>query len=102
MDVPLVVESSSSVTHATIVLTDNEHFKRLTAQSIVIAAGGEPFVPPIPGLKAAGYLTSETVWSIRDCRCVSGSRARAATCRRPHGSPAASTGCLRRAACRRA
>ena len=39
--------------------------KRLTAQSIVIAAGGEPFVPPIPGLKETGYLTSETVWDLR-------------------------------------
>ena len=40
--------------------------KKLTAQSIVIAAGGEPFVPPIKGLKEAGFLTSETVWSIRE------------------------------------
>jgi dihydrolipoamide dehydrogenase len=40
--------------------------KKLTAQSLVIAAGGEPFVPPIKGLKEAGFLTSETVWSIRE------------------------------------
>lgn len=35
---------------------------RLTARSIVIAAGGEPAVPPIPGLEEAGYLTSDTMW----------------------------------------
>jgi pyruvate/2-oxoglutarate dehydrogenase complex dihydrolipoamide dehydrogenase (E3) component/uncharacterized membrane protein YdjX (TVP38/TMEM64 family) len=35
---------------------------RLTARSIVIAAGAEPFVPDIPGLKEAGYLTSDTMW----------------------------------------
>jgi len=35
---------------------------RLTARAIVIAAGGEPFVPPIPGLAESGYLTSDTLW----------------------------------------
>jgi pyruvate/2-oxoglutarate dehydrogenase complex dihydrolipoamide dehydrogenase (E3) component/uncharacterized membrane protein YdjX (TVP38/TMEM64 family) len=35
---------------------------RLTSRAIVIAAGAEPFVPPIPGLEEAGYLTSETMW----------------------------------------
>ena len=54
--------------HATIVdpWTVEVNGKKLTAQSIVIAAGGEPFVPPIKGLKEAGFLTSETVWSIRE------------------------------------
>jgi pyruvate/2-oxoglutarate dehydrogenase complex dihydrolipoamide dehydrogenase (E3) component/uncharacterized membrane protein YdjX (TVP38/TMEM64 family) len=36
----------------------------LTTRSIVIAAGASPFVPPIPGLKEAGFLTSDTVWSL--------------------------------------
>ena len=36
--------------------------ERLTARSIVIAAGAEPFVPKIPGLEEAGYLTSDTMW----------------------------------------
>ena len=41
--------------------------ERLTARSIVIAAGAEPFVPDIPGLEAAGYLTSDTMWdALRD------------------------------------
>jgi pyruvate/2-oxoglutarate dehydrogenase complex dihydrolipoamide dehydrogenase (E3) component/uncharacterized membrane protein YdjX (TVP38/TMEM64 family) len=35
---------------------------RVTARSIVIAAGAEPFVPDIPGLAEAGYLTSDTMW----------------------------------------
>ncbi|HZF43235.1 MAG TPA: FAD-dependent oxidoreductase [Sphingomonadaceae bacterium] len=35
---------------------------RLTTRAIVIAAGGEPFVPDIPGLAEAGYLTSDTMW----------------------------------------
>lgn len=36
--------------------------ERLTARSIVIAAGGEPAVPDIPGLADSGYLTSDTMW----------------------------------------
>lgn len=35
---------------------------RLTARSIVIAAGARPFVPPLPGLDKVGYLTSDTLW----------------------------------------
>jgi pyruvate/2-oxoglutarate dehydrogenase complex dihydrolipoamide dehydrogenase (E3) component/uncharacterized membrane protein YdjX (TVP38/TMEM64 family) len=40
--------------------------QRLTARDIVIATGAAPFVPPIPGLKEAGYLTSDTVWQLRE------------------------------------
>ncbi len=40
--------------------------QRLTTRSIVIAAGGRPFVPPVPGLDAVGYLTSDTVWELRE------------------------------------
>ena len=37
--------------------------ERLTARSIVIAAGGEPVVPDVPGLERSGYLTSDTMWN---------------------------------------
>jgi pyruvate/2-oxoglutarate dehydrogenase complex dihydrolipoamide dehydrogenase (E3) component/uncharacterized membrane protein YdjX (TVP38/TMEM64 family) len=37
----------------------------LTTRAIVIAAGGRPFVPPIPGIEDTGYLTSDTVWDLR-------------------------------------
>jgi len=36
--------------------------ERLTTRAIVIAAGGEPAVPDIPGLAESGYLTSDTMW----------------------------------------
>ena len=36
----------------------------LTTRGIVIATGASPFVPPIPGLKEAGFLTSDTVWGL--------------------------------------
>ncbi len=36
--------------------------QRLTTRSIVIAAGAEPFVPPLDGLDNSNYLTSDTMW----------------------------------------
>lgn len=36
--------------------------QRLTARSIVIAAGARPFVPHLPGLDDVGYVTSDTLW----------------------------------------
>jgi pyruvate/2-oxoglutarate dehydrogenase complex dihydrolipoamide dehydrogenase (E3) component/uncharacterized membrane protein YdjX (TVP38/TMEM64 family) len=37
----------------------------LTTRAIVIAAGASPFVPPIPGIEQVGYVTSDTVWDLR-------------------------------------
>lgn len=47
------------------VSTDNET-RIISTRAIVIAAGAKPFVPPIPGLSEVGYLTSDTVWSLRE------------------------------------
>ena len=38
----------------------------LTTRNIVIAAGSRPLVPPLPGLDEAGYVTSDTVWDLRE------------------------------------
>jgi dihydrolipoamide dehydrogenase len=40
--------------------------KTLTTRAIVIAAGARPFVPPIPGIDEINYLTSDTVWALRE------------------------------------
>jgi dihydrolipoamide dehydrogenase len=47
-------------------IRNGDNVERLTTRSIVIASGGEPFVPPIPGLDHAGYLTSDSLWEIRE------------------------------------
>ncbi len=36
--------------------------QRLTARSIVIASGAQPFVPPLDGLEGTAFLTSENLW----------------------------------------
>jgi pyruvate/2-oxoglutarate dehydrogenase complex dihydrolipoamide dehydrogenase (E3) component/uncharacterized membrane protein YdjX (TVP38/TMEM64 family) len=38
----------------------------LSTRSIVIATGAVPLVPPLPGLGDVGYLTSDTLWSLRE------------------------------------
>lgn len=38
----------------------------LTTRNIVIAAGAQPFVPPIPGLAEVGCVTSDTVWGLTE------------------------------------
>lgn len=40
--------------------------KKYTAKSIILATGGYPFMPPIPGIEQTEALTSDTVWAIRE------------------------------------
>ncbi len=37
----------------------------IAARSIVIASGGSPAVPPIPGIDQIDYLTSESLWALK-------------------------------------
>ncbi|MEQ8428143.1 MAG: mercuric reductase [Gammaproteobacteria bacterium] len=38
----------------------------LTTKNIIIASGGLPVVPPLPGLEKGDYVTSENLWQLRD------------------------------------
>ncbi|MDF1580181.1 MAG: FAD-dependent oxidoreductase [Desulfuromonadales bacterium] len=40
--------------------------RTLTTRSIIVATGASPFVPPIPGLDQVDYLTSDTLWQLRE------------------------------------
>jgi len=61
------VEGSAKITSPWTVEVDTPTGKRtLTTKNIVIAAGARPFVPPIPGIDEVGYLTSDTVWKLRE------------------------------------
>lgn len=40
--------------------------RRLSAPRMVIATGAAPLAPPVPGLEAVPYLTSETVWQLTE------------------------------------
>ncbi len=41
------------------------HDRVINTRSIVIASGARPLVPPIPGLDAVDYLTSDNLWQLR-------------------------------------
>jgi pyruvate/2-oxoglutarate dehydrogenase complex dihydrolipoamide dehydrogenase (E3) component/uncharacterized membrane protein YdjX (TVP38/TMEM64 family) len=45
---------------------DDGTTQTLTTRGIVVATGAAPFVPPLPGLAEVGYLTSDTLWSLRE------------------------------------
>ncbi len=45
---------------------DDGSTQTLTTKNIVIATGAAPFVPPLPGLKEVGFLTSDTLWELRE------------------------------------
>ena len=47
------------------VVHSDGHTERLTARSIVVATGGKPAVPPIPGLADMEPLTSDNLWSLQ-------------------------------------
>lgn len=40
--------------------------RRLTARHIVVATGARPAIPVIPGLQAADFVTSDSVWALRE------------------------------------
>lgn len=61
------VEGSAKITSPWTVEVDTPNGRKtLTTKNIVIAAGARPFVPPIPGIDDVGYLTSDTVWNLRE------------------------------------
>lgn len=37
----------------------------ITTRNMIIATGGRPLVPPLPGLEEVGYYTSDTIWTLR-------------------------------------
>jgi pyruvate/2-oxoglutarate dehydrogenase complex dihydrolipoamide dehydrogenase (E3) component/uncharacterized membrane protein YdjX (TVP38/TMEM64 family) len=39
--------------------------RRISARSIILATGAQPLVPDLPGLDAVPYLTSDTLWGLR-------------------------------------
>jgi len=40
--------------------------RTINTRAIIIATGGRPMVPPVPGLNEVGYLTSDTIWTLRE------------------------------------
>lgn len=48
------------------VRTDSGERRMLTTRNIIVATGARPAIPDIPGLKTIDYLTSDTIWKLRE------------------------------------
>ncbi|WP_455198986.1 dihydrolipoyl dehydrogenase [Kaarinaea lacus] len=48
------------------VCTPQHSCERITAKNIIVATGARPNVPAIPGIDKVDYLTSDTVWDLRE------------------------------------
>lgn len=67
LGVDCIAGSASFVSPWEVDITHNDgRRERLSARSIVIATGGKPFLPPIPGLDTMKPLTSENLWDLTE------------------------------------
>jgi pyruvate/2-oxoglutarate dehydrogenase complex dihydrolipoamide dehydrogenase (E3) component/uncharacterized membrane protein YdjX (TVP38/TMEM64 family) len=57
-----VIQGEARITSPYTVKVNGE---TLTTRDIVIATGGRPRVPEIPGIEEVGYVTSDTLWDLR-------------------------------------
>ncbi|WP_339800732.1 FAD-dependent oxidoreductase [uncultured Marinobacter sp.] len=65
LGVECIAGSAAFVSPWEVEVTHNDgRRERLTSRSIVVATGGKPFLPPIPGLADMEPLTSENLWSL--------------------------------------
>ncbi len=58
-----IIQGTAHITSPWKVEVDGQE---LTSRNIVIATGARPFVPSLPGLEQIAYLTSDTLWNIRE------------------------------------
>ncbi len=58
-----VITGSARITSPWSVEVDG---RTLTTRSIIVATGARPFVPPITGLDQIDYLTSDSLWELRE------------------------------------
>ena len=58
-----VIQGEAKITSPWTVAVDG---RTLTTRAIVIAAGGRPIVPPLPGIEGIEVLTSDNVWELRE------------------------------------
>jgi pyruvate/2-oxoglutarate dehydrogenase complex dihydrolipoamide dehydrogenase (E3) component/uncharacterized membrane protein YdjX (TVP38/TMEM64 family) len=65
VDVVLGTARITSPWHVEITCEDGTK-QTLSTRAIVVATGAAPFVPPLPGLSDVGYLTSDTLWGLRE------------------------------------
>ena len=66
LGVECIAGDATIVSPWAVAVKDAAGSRTLTTRAIVIAAGARPLVPPIPGIEEVGYVTSDTVWGLRE------------------------------------
>lgn len=64
--VDVMIGAAKIVSPWQVEVTTETGVQTISTRSIVIAAGARPFIPPIKGLDEVCYLTSNTVWNLRN------------------------------------
>ena len=65
LGVDVVIGEARVTSPWTVEITSAEGTRALSTRAIVIATGGRPAIPGIPGIEDVGYVTSDTVWELR-------------------------------------
>lgn len=66
LGVDCIQGSARFITPWEIELDEGGEARRITTRTAVIATGGKPFVPPIPGIEDMAPLTSENLWEMEE------------------------------------
>jgi pyruvate/2-oxoglutarate dehydrogenase complex dihydrolipoamide dehydrogenase (E3) component/uncharacterized membrane protein YdjX (TVP38/TMEM64 family) len=65
LGVDVVIGEARITSPWTVEIAAEEGTTTLSTRAIVIATGGRPAVPGVPGIEEVGYVTSDTVWELR-------------------------------------
>jgi pyruvate/2-oxoglutarate dehydrogenase complex dihydrolipoamide dehydrogenase (E3) component len=65
LGVQVLIGTAKIVSPWHVAVTTDTGVQTLSTRAIVIAAGAQPLVPPLPGLAEVGFLTSDTIWALR-------------------------------------
>ncbi|MEO8629638.1 MAG: FAD-dependent oxidoreductase, partial [Betaproteobacteria bacterium] len=66
LGVECVVGEAKIVSPWSVEVTSGGERRTLSSRAIIIATGAQASVPPIPGLAEVGYVTSDTLWGLRE------------------------------------
>ena len=65
LGVDVVIGAARITSPWTVEIATEQGTRTLSTRAIVIATGGRPAVPGVPGIEEVGYVTSDTVWELR-------------------------------------
>jgi mercuric reductase len=61
-----VLEGKAKFEASNRIVVSNGDVEQLSAKNVLVAVGSRPSAPPIEGLSDTGYITSDTVWDMRE------------------------------------